>query len=406
MVTAGNRGNVMDAMWMPIQQLVDIVYPRRPGGRALRWGLHLAFWSLLIVILWQVNHWGGLERMLRSPWPRLHHVWLPLLAVALYPLGWLGIGLWRSLRLEPVGDVVPQVESTWHALTAALQKIDVDASRAPTFLILGAVSTELRSLLAEQGAKNLPMRGDAPIQVFAHADAIFIATNRAQAMLQSFCNLLCRERATQALQGIVIGVPFDADVDGDFASTCRDELRVVRQTTGQEVPIYFVVSGLERGPIEPDAWLQRFPPLPDLDPAEIASMYRAGVDWLCLEHVPRQIRPLLRCDVAALADNLRLYERLVAMEAWRTRFVKIIMQTTQTDAAEPGMVAGCYMLPSTAVAATFAGDLLRHKDTACWTAETLARATAQRRRVRLGYATGLCAMATIFIGIVSWMILR
>ena len=50
------------------------------------------------IVLWQLNRWSGLDRLLRSPWPILHRVWLPLLAGAVYSLGWLGLGLWTSLQ--------------------------------------------------------------------------------------------------------------------------------------------------------------------------------------------------------------------------------------------------------------------------------------------------------------------
>jgi hypothetical protein len=407
---------------MPVRQVVAVVYPWRhdtqetTAVRLLRWSLHLAFWSVLVVLLWQLNRWSGLERLLRSPWPILHRIWLPLLAVAVYPLGWLGLGLWTSLRRAPEPAGWPAVESAWTETRHALDQAGIDVRATPAFVILGPVSPDLRALLESLGAAGLPLRAEAPFQVFAHRQAIFFAcppsAEPEQTPLGDLCRLLLRERAPRhPIQGVIVVVPFDAGQSAqDVTTACRDDLRAVRQATGLELPIYFAVSGLDRAGLDAEQWFQRFPPLPDLDPAEIAAMYRLGLEWLCQERIAQQVRERLQLDPAALRDNIRLYRWLSAIESWRTRFGKMLSETTQTEDAEAGMVTGCYLLPGAAHAAglaqTLQADMLNHQHTACWTAATMEQDDVQQRRVRLGYGVSLLALLGLAVGSAAWLALR
>jgi hypothetical protein len=406
----------MDAEWMPVRQVAALVYPWRRetqetvAAQMLRWSLHLAFWGVLLVVLWQLNRWSGLDRLLRSPWPILHRVWLPLLAVALYPLGWLGLGLWTALQRAPTAGAWPELESAWTETLRALDRAGIDVRTAPTFLVLGPVCPDLQALLESLGAAALPLRADAPFQVFGNRNIVFFAyqsdaapdvAEPEQASLFDLCRLLMHARAPRhPVQGIIVVAPFDAEQSAtavqDLMTWCRDDLRAVRHATGLELPIYFAVSGLDRAARAGEPWLQRFPPHPDIDPAEIAVMYRLGLDWLCLERIPQQVRRRLQLEPAALAENLRLYEWSSALANWRTAFQKLLSEATQTEDSEPGMVAGCYVLPpaeqAAGLAATLQADLLKHQDAACWTAATMELDAAQRRRAWLGYGLGLLAL--------------
>lgn len=414
----------MNAVWMPVRQVAAIVFPwggstqETPAAERLRWLLHLALWSAILVVLWQLNRWCGLDRMLRSPWPMLHRVWLPLLAALLYPLGWLGLGLWTATRRPPVAIACPDVESAWTDARHALEQAGIDLAATPAFLILGPLGPDLRTLLESLGAAALPQRPAAPFKVFAHAESIYCAVQESvgpdQAPLQDLCRLLENERAPRhPLQGIIVAVPFAAAQAAaparDFVASCRDRLHAVRQATGLELPIYFVVNGIDGAPPGAEAWFQRFPPHPDLDPAEIAAMYRLGLDWLCLERIPQEVRARIELKPAALSENIRLYQWQSALANWRTRFEKMLSEATQTDDAEPGMVAGCYVAPAAQaarLATIFQADLLKNQACPCWTAATMQVDDAQRRRVWLGYSLGLLALLGCVGGGLAWMAWR
>jgi hypothetical protein len=79
----------------------------------LRWVLHFIFLGLVLAGLWYLNYALGLERALRSPWPFLHKVWLPVLFFLLYILCWLGYALYRfaplTVSFDP-GDEFSRLE--------------------------------------------------------------------------------------------------------------------------------------------------------------------------------------------------------------------------------------------------------------------------------------------------------
>jgi hypothetical protein len=406
----------MNAVWMPIRQVADVVFPWRSmrdtaATLLLRWILHLAFWSVMLVALWQLNRLSGLDRLLRSPWPALHRVWLPLLAGAIYSLGWLGFGLWTALQRERAADVRPEVASAWSEACLAMKQAGIDVCATPTFLVLGSISADLQALLESLGAAALPRRAAAPFQVFAHARSMFIAVERDadsdQSPIHDLCRLLLHERAPRhPLQGIIVVVPFA----GDAPNSCRDHLRAARQATGLELPIYFAIGGVDNLGIGSEPSFLRFPPLPDLDPAEIAQMYEIGLDWLCLERIPRQVRARIVLAPAALPENIRLYQWQSTLASWRTRIEKMLTEATQNEDAEPGMVAGCYIVPPAALAPGFAAilqsDLLKHQHSACWTAATVEQDDAQKRRVRFGYVVGFFALLLTISSVVAWLAWR
>src|ERR1022692_3810931 len=95
---------ILSWCWSSLRQLAAIVYPWRGDANEtaplLRWCLHLLLWTGLLAGLWYLNRWGSVEQALRSPWPMLHRAWLPLGALLVYVLGWLGRGLWLALTRE------------------------------------------------------------------------------------------------------------------------------------------------------------------------------------------------------------------------------------------------------------------------------------------------------------------
>ncbi len=65
---------------------------------ATRWAVHALVVLAVVAALFWLNHVLDLDRVLRSPWPALHQVWLPLLFLLAYALCWLGWWLLEAAR--------------------------------------------------------------------------------------------------------------------------------------------------------------------------------------------------------------------------------------------------------------------------------------------------------------------
>ena len=403
---------------MPIRRMATIAFPWRSdagkssAGLALRWSLHALFWTGVLAGLWYLNSTGGMERNLRSAWPALHRFWLPLLGVLVYAIAWLSSGLWTALRHMTATAAWPDIDDAWSDARHALEHAGIDAQRTPLFLILGPLPGELQAPLESLGAAMLPLRPSAPLRVLANKDAVFVVCERLARLgqaeatdaepgsgdrLRHLCEVLLRDRAPGLpIQGIVVIAPAAAPVQR-LLQACQDDLGDIRKTTGLEVPLYLALGGAAPLPNAGGAasGFQRFPPLPDLDPAEIMAMYHDGTDNLCLAQLPLEAYANMRPEPEALAENLRVYQWLNSVHARRGGVEKMLAEGMLSDASEPGLVAGCYFVPAglaepqnVALVRTLCADLQAHRRTVTWTAETLVRVEEERRRARVGFAIG------------------
>jgi hypothetical protein len=308
-----------------------------------------------------------------------------------YLVDWLSYGLWRVMRRDALGDPWPELRTAWEEACRTQERAHVNPVETPLFLVLGPLTRELQGLLESFGAHPAARRSYSPLQVFNHPEAMFVACgnlshlgrhgevsrqrDETEPRLRYLCQLLMRDRSARLpIQGIVVAMPFAATQAHaelhDVILACQDDLHVIRQATGLEVPLFLAFHGLETMPTQLAALpecLQRFPPLPDLDPAEIVAMYREGVDQFCLEQLPGQLRSLLNlCPTPPSAgENIRLYRWLSAVATWRTRLQQLILEGTRNEFSEPGMVAGCYLWATppakSATAHALWADLLAHQ---------------------------------------------
>lgn len=422
--------------------LVSILLPHREHragfGLAWRWCLHLGLASVLLAGLWYLNRWSDLGRWLHSPWPVLHRVWLPLVAVVLYAIAWLGIGLWSSLRR---GSEIcwPDIEAAWSAVRQALSIADIDVARTPMFVILGEPPREMEAALEALGAAALPHGAKAPFRIFVNAHAIYLVASRvsrlshqddrrdadASSRWRHLCELLLRDRAPGApIQGVVLMVPFAATQTESAAQkairACADDLRDLREATGLDVPLHLAICDVAALPGASDAdrhvgWAQHFPPQPDLDPAEIALMYEQGIEWLFTNDLCRAAEGRLRIDPIAdrvegigstLAENILVHQWTRDLLARRRGVTKILVEATRNDMMEPGLVTSCYLVPTALPAdaaqeltRTLCADLLAQRETTAWTVESVARASMHRRLAWLGFGLGLAALIALAVTI-------
>lgn len=416
--------------WPIARGPLGVVFPWTADSRerdtTWRWTLHVIVWAAALVALWYVNRAIGMDRYLRSPWPWLHRFWLPGMGALIYALGWGCHALGRHLRPEPPTIDWPDLDLTWLEASRQLTHARIDAARTPLFLILGPKSNELNDLLASMDAKPMTQGADAPFQVYAQRNAIFIVASKLHApngrrddgasRLCDLCTLLQADRADAAgIQGIVLTAAFESVQEDASAramiQACREAIDVVRDATKLETPIYFVVTGaLPPGLATTPACL-RFPPMPDLDPAEILIMFENAAHSACDKQLPQQLRRGLQFDGAesgdgsltsTLLENIRLYHWWSAIHAWRSRLVELLVEGTQNEMGEPGMVAGCYFLSPDQpgqIAELLWRDLVTNRLVKSMTPGAATEHTREQRIAFAGYAAGLVVLAMLLVGL-------
>lgn len=440
----------------PLRRLSAVVFPWRSLGKAsaFTWLVHVLLWGALLAGLWHLNRWSGMERWLRSPWPNLHRAWLPLLAASIYLLGVLSTALWHSLRRCAEPGAAPDVEATWNEAQQFLDRTCFDASKLPLFLILGTLTRELKAWLEAAGAASVLPRAGTPIQVYSNGNAIFVVCNSASLLgehsaklapesvrlatvpqvhddttldrLRQICRLLRRDRPVQrALEGIVLTVPFAA-LEFDAAlqhaiGWCQDDLQVIREATGLECPLFVTFTGLSGPPeIIATGWLQRFLLLADREPDETAAHLAAGVERLCARRLPQLVRQQMHLDLSPAAhstltdilrENIRQYQFLTGARVWRQRLLRLLTLGTRNYFQEPGLIAGCYFLPSAdavskaPVFQALLADLLAYRDSVAWTPETLSELRRQARLTRTGYGLVLAGWVGVLVA-AGWYVAR
>ncbi len=177
--------------------------PLSAVGRFFR-RLALVLFGLLVLALvagvfyglWYLNRWLDLERQLAGPWPLLRQVWLPLLFVLFVALLVVARWLWRLLGREREPTDFADIHEAWVEARTALEAAGVSLAEVPLFLVLGRPAAGVDALF---GASRLPFpvrqapkRGDAPVQVYANGQAVYVVCPGAS-LLSSLAALLAGE---------------------------------------------------------------------------------------------------------------------------------------------------------------------------------------------------------------------
>jgi hypothetical protein len=167
-------------------------------GTIVRWVLHLLLVAAVLVGLWYLNGWLGLERLLRSDWPFLHPYWLPLLFLILYVLAWLGGWLWQLTGPDHVGWDYPYINQAWDEAVMTLAAAGIDPRTVPLFLVLGRPEGPEDALFlgAELGLRvwHAPRYAGAPLHVYGSPGAVFV-TCAGASVLGEHGTLFAQERA-------------------------------------------------------------------------------------------------------------------------------------------------------------------------------------------------------------------
>jgi hypothetical protein len=163
--------------------MFDSAERARGGDAALRWLARVLLVGGFVAILALLNQWErlGLWNVVQptAPW-FARRFWLPILAMCLYAIFWLGWWLYRlfNIDIEPVGSEFPDIDRAWDQAVDALGRADIALDTAPLFLLLGWPSATEDDFFRAAGIKG-PVRqvpGDpaAPLHVTANRDGVWL----------------------------------------------------------------------------------------------------------------------------------------------------------------------------------------------------------------------------------------
>ena len=175
--------------WELVKSLFFLIFPMfdttgsgRSGDPAVRWLSRIVVVGVFLAILAAINQSAlfGLTNVIRATAPWIGRFWLPLLALCLYVMLWLGWWLYRllSLDIEPVGSEFPDIDRAWDQALEAMVRSDIALDQAPLFLVLGwpSVSEDdlFRAAAIKGPVRQVPAAPDAPLHVTANRDGVWL----------------------------------------------------------------------------------------------------------------------------------------------------------------------------------------------------------------------------------------
>jgi hypothetical protein len=176
---------LLKKLWSALRALPGLIFPFlvkaatfRGWSPWVRWLVHFLCLVLVLIGLAFLNYHFDLERILRTPWPILRKIWLPLLFFLIYLLGWLGVWLWRLLGPEETISPFPDIDAAWSEALRALDKAGIGLAEAPLFLVLGKPRGGEESLFSAAQlslqVNHVPRRPGSPLHFYASRDGIFV----------------------------------------------------------------------------------------------------------------------------------------------------------------------------------------------------------------------------------------
>ncbi len=175
--------------WDVIRRLVGLIVPFvsqardfRGIGRWLRWTLAFLVLAGILLGLWWVNEKFEVYLYIQhAPSPfgiNLARFFLPIIALLIYLMIWIGWWVWKLLRPEAEIAEFPDIEQSWEEAVRALNQAGIDLRDAPLFLILGRPAGSEAALF--EGAQldlkvsYAPGKPTAPLHVYANKEGIYV----------------------------------------------------------------------------------------------------------------------------------------------------------------------------------------------------------------------------------------
>jgi hypothetical protein len=140
--------------------------------RVVYWAVHILLVLCVVVVLGYANmHWN-LDRLLLSPLPWLHPVWLPLLFLLLYAAGWLAWALWKQTAMPVTSH--PTLDDSWKQAIQALKTANIDLAQTPVVLVFGGTPGMSSTQLLASSGRLFTINADfGPLGICATSEAIF-----------------------------------------------------------------------------------------------------------------------------------------------------------------------------------------------------------------------------------------
>ena len=157
---------------------VQRVRGSRTASLWFRWTMHILCLAAVLAGLALLNYLLGLETVVRSPWPLLRSLWLPLLFLLVYALSWLGWWLHKLLTTPSEESPHPDIDGAWNEALTALEQAGISLDRTPLFLVLGRTAAPDSCLINSTGmaftVSQTPRSKHAPLHVSASEEGIYV----------------------------------------------------------------------------------------------------------------------------------------------------------------------------------------------------------------------------------------
>jgi len=262
---------ILSKPWELIKALFFLAFPMASGSRPGTAGVWVARGFLVmagLTGLTLLNQWQrlGLEQWIH--YGRISAYWLPLVALCLYAMIWLGWWLYRLLNLEvpTVASEYPDIDRAWSQALEALDRAGIRLDSTPLFLILGGTSSGEASLFQAAGIKALvkqvPADLAAPLHVTANHDGIWVSCQGASVLGQQLLTL-------------VGGAGDSGEVSLETLSGDPSEaFKTMGSGAGDTIRVEDFISSLKKVPAQP-------PSVPRSRRAVDSKKYAARLHYFC-----------------------------------------------------------------------------------------------------------------------------
>jgi hypothetical protein len=192
--------NLVTWILLAVRSVFDLAFPMFSRARSHRaeqahpvgrWLGRSLLGGLVLLALWLLNQEEAVGLKYWIPVGPLGEFWLPLLALSLYLMVWLGWWLYRvlNLRVVPLGSDFPEIDEAWDQALKALREADISLDNTPLFLVLGRAAGPDEALFRAAGlkakVKQAPPGPDRPLHVTATRDGVWVTCPGVSALAQS-----------------------------------------------------------------------------------------------------------------------------------------------------------------------------------------------------------------------------